>query len=466
MNILKKGFWKLIAPTILFLIGGIQSPVFGQESNLKSFYQLIQEAKDILVISVARVDGPQYGQKAIAKIDKSLKGKIRQRQIELPFLYRQWPQNGRMVTSGTHSKDLSFAAGKSYLVLVQMTDTKARRAGNPLLAKTAYEPIPTNQYALFDLAVGGDFVQWECAELLKISRERNAATRLKLLSAMLGNTNPTLRADAADAVADFNTREACDLLLKALKSDSSPLVRGRIARRLSGYTGDQVMQTLITAARLDEVSDVREAAILSLSKQGSKDAVPALLALYPNSNDKFKLLILSALQALSDPNALSSLINFFGSAKDVQTKIAILDAVSTIPTLDAPRFCIRVIDSQESVSVKMAAVHAVGASGFSELFPKLTEFISRPCTGNNRSFELLLIDALYKLGKPEMMLPVLRDYLSCSDNQIRKRAVMLMGTLKLKTAIAILQGHLKNETDSEVRAEVTNAIGRLNRTGR
>ncbi|NTV45165.1 MAG: HEAT repeat domain-containing protein [Chlorobiales bacterium] len=429
---------------------------------------MVQEAKDVLVISVTRVDGPLFGQKASAKIEKSLKGQVRQPQIELPFFYHMWPQGSQMVGTTPPSKDIVFAHGKRYLVLIQKTNLQARKSGNPNLAKTTYEVIPIHQdgqNTFFDLS-SNDFILSETADLLKISSERNSGAKVKMLTAMLASSNASVRADAADALADFNTKEIGELLLKTLKSDSNPTVRARIVRRLQAYSGDQVTQTLINTAKLDQVPGVREAAIISLSKRGSKDAVPALLALFPNSNDHFKSVILTALQALPDANALPSLINFFNSSKDVRIKAEILDAVSTIPTLDAPRFCIRVLDSKESIPVKMAAVHAIGVSGFSEFFPKLTEYISHPCSGSNTPFELLLIDALYKLGKPEMVLPVLRDYLSCSDTEIRKRSVLLMGALKLKSAIPILQGQLRSETNPAVKTDIVKVIGKLKSSGR
>lgn len=469
MNILKKTFWRLIAPTVLILITFVlQSPVCAEDVGPKSYYRLVQDAKDVLVISITKVDGPLFGQKATAKIEKSLKNQIRQPQIELPFFYHMWPQGSNMVGSTPPSKDITFAQGKRYLVLIQKTDLQARKNGNPLLAKTPFEVIPAlqdGQSTSFDLTTN-DFMLSETSDLLKISTERSADAKVKLLTALLGNANASVRADATDALADLKTKEIGELLLKTLKSDSSPIVRARIARRLQAYSGDQVTQTLINTAKLDQVPDVREAAIISLSKRGSKDAVPALIALFPNSDDHFKLIILDALQALPDANALPSLINFFNSSKDVRVKAATLDAISVIPTLDAPRFCIRVLDGKESIPVKMAAVHAVGVSGFSEFFPKLTEYISHPCSGTNAPFELLLIDALYKLGKPEMVLPVLRDYLSCSDTEIRKRSVLLMGALKLKAALPILQGQLKTEANPVVKAEVVKVIARLKSSGK
>lgn len=92
---------------------------------------IIKEASDIVIIKINRIEGENYGEKAIAHVERSFKGTVQSDSIELPFVYRSWPIGKGSFMENTGSLPLSFNIGDRYVALIQ----KWHRSLNPYAAE-------------------------------------------------------------------------------------------------------------------------------------------------------------------------------------------------------------------------------------------------------------------------------------------------------------------------------------------
>src|SRR5262245_55384370 len=106
---------------------GLASSAASACQVFRRFLELLREADSVVIVRVERAMGDPdcYCQKAVALVERSLKGDIRAGQIELPFVYGTWPADGRpgshAMVSDSSAVPITFEVGMRYLLLLERT---------------------------------------------------------------------------------------------------------------------------------------------------------------------------------------------------------------------------------------------------------------------------------------------------------------------------------------------------------
>jgi hypothetical protein len=130
-----------------------------------SWYTLIKDASDIVIIKVNHIEGKEYGKKAVVHIERSFKGTVQSDTIELPFVYASWPVGNGAFESVTETIQISFKTGERYVALIQ----KWHKGSNPYAAETQYEVIDYPKATLFTIKDNNDPELREMEQLLDIA---------------------------------------------------------------------------------------------------------------------------------------------------------------------------------------------------------------------------------------------------------------------------------------------------------
>ncbi|HMD13732.1 MAG TPA: hypothetical protein VKI62_03830, partial [Bacteroidota bacterium] len=176
----------------------------------ESYYTLIKQAVDILIIRVDRIQGEKFSEKAIAHVERSLKGKIQQDSIDLPFIYKSFPiGNGNMEGVGD-IVPVSFEVGKEYVVLLRKSDTIP--FGHQKIAKTEYQVMQYFHRTFFEISDTTDHRLSEIEQMINITNEHNIINEAKSLLPFLSSDSSYLRLDAVEALVDLRYEGATDQL--------------------------------------------------------------------------------------------------------------------------------------------------------------------------------------------------------------------------------------------------------------
>ena len=137
----------------------------------------------------------------------------------------------------------------------------------------------------------------------------------------LSNPNPQLRERALNGIGQFDTPEALDGIVRALR-DSSPDVRQRALRLVSTKISrpsdiSKYTDTFISLTG-DSVSDVRQAAASALGDSRDPKAIPTLTALLKDPQRPQSAA--RALGQIADPSSIDALTAALKDAEDPEVR--------------------------------------------------------------------------------------------------------------------------------------------------
>jgi hypothetical protein len=281
----------------------------------RSYYSLIKDAADILIIKVNRIAGEPYGEKAVAHVERSYKKNVHSDSIELPFVYSSWPTGKKNeMASVSEIIPVSFEDGKRYVVLVR----KSRQTfyDNPHAAKTEYEVVNYPNATYFKINDDKDSRVLRIEQLLKTADENDAEAKSDSLLAMIHSNDNGKRNDAIEALIDLKSEKATDAFIAVLRNDPDSTVRYTAARGLGYLHSDSIVSVLMESLQKEKVNFVKYQIIVSLGERRAKIAAPMLLKLYETELYDNRNAILETISALGDSTVVPSLIHLFSIDQD------------------------------------------------------------------------------------------------------------------------------------------------------
>jgi len=193
----------------------------------------------------------------------------------------------------------------------------------------------------------------------------------------LGSADPEVRRRATAAIADVSSREAGDLMLRAL-GDSDWRVR-KEASSVAAALGpvDVLLDKLTTALFPGDNVGLRNAVVETLAAYG-RSAIPAVTRVLDRLDADGKKLAAEVLGRAHDPMALPALESLYTDA-DPNVRTAALEAVADIGTLAldaASRMLLGALDAEDT-HLRLAALEGLNRLGIVVPWEKL-----RPLTGH------------------------------------------------------------------------------------
>jgi HEAT repeat protein len=193
----------------------------------------------------------------------------------------------------------------------------------------------------------------------------------------LGSADPEVRRRATAAIAEVSSREAGDLMLRAL-GDSDWRVR-KEASSVAAALGpvDVLLDKLTTALFPGDNVGLRNAVVETLASYG-RSAIPAVTRVIDRLDADGKKLAAEVLGRAQDPMALPALESLYIDA-DPNVRTAALEAIADIGTLAvdaASRMLLGALDAEDT-HLRLAALEGLNRLGIVVPWEKL-----RPLTGH------------------------------------------------------------------------------------
>ncbi len=420
-----------------------------------SYYRLVEGASDILIIKVVRIEGEQFGKKAIAHVDRSFKGTIQSDSIELPFIYRRWPTGKNTYESVSTTVPASFQVGKRYVVLLRRWHHGAN-FDNPHVAKTEYEVFNYPKRTVFEITDDNDPRILEIEQLLKIVDENDPEGRIDSLLSMIHSVREESRVNAVEALTDLRAEKAAAAFIYVLRNDPDSTVRYSAALGLGYLHSDSIVSALMECLQKEKVGFVRYRIIGSLGMRRAKIAAPILLGLYETQGYDLRNVILETVSELGDSTVVPSLIHIFSIDQDLQHRHLIAQIIASFHTPRANEFSSALLDTAEIYWLKSAVMDGWAESAYTKGFNQIAKWASIPCASGDypskskaeiQGLMFPLLNAVEKLGTPEQIASTLKIYSNCNDPAIRRMAVHILREQMAKD----ITTKLREEIEAEIK---------------
>lgn len=313
-------------------------------------------------------------------------------------------------------------------------------------------------------------------DIAKLAEKADIKGLVRVLSR---EKDATLRAAAAQALADLAAAEALDGLVVAL-SDPAPEVRQAVVGALAALGGEAVVEPLVGAAQ-DADEAVAQAAARALGALGDARAVQPLLALAEGERPYLRELAVEALAALGEP-AMEALARLLLSAAEPErergralfgrvgeaalpflgrllkadqrdTRWRAVEAVARIAGQAATAMLVDALGDSDYF-VQQAAQEALVARG-EEALPLLCEALSRPSTTLRRE----AIAVLERIGSPLAFEPLLK-MLEPEAAAVRREAMKALAAVGGARAVEPIGAFLQ-DIDLMVRRTAVEALAAM-----
>lgn len=174
------------------------------------------------------------------------------------------------------------------------------------------------------------------------------------LLARLNDSNPAVRADAAQGLGALKERSASQKL-KQLTGDLDPNVRRSAAAALVALADETMLKQFVKALR-DPSAKVVTGAAIALGEAGYKDAVPQLLKAYRTEHPRIAAAVAVALGRLGQAEAVPWL------TAAVKTGLAPLEAAEALGRIGDPAAARILVDQliHRSAQIRASAARALG----------------------------------------------------------------------------------------------------------
>jgi hypothetical protein len=418
-----------------------------------SYYKLIKEASDIVIIKVVRIEGEQYGEKAISHVERSFKGRIQSDSIELPFIYTSRLTEKNIIQSVTETMPISFEVGKRYVAF----PVKWHRWNfNPHGAETEYEVLNYPKNTFFEFTDNKDPRILEVEDLLKITYESDSNAKVDSLLLLIQSKGKETRIDAIEALVDLKAERSAEAFISVLRNDPDSTVRYSATLGLGFIHSDSIVITLMDCLQKEKVGLVRNQIIRSLEMQRAKKAIPMLLGLYESEGYDDRSAILTTVSALGDSTVVPSLLHFFSIDQDLQHRHMMAQTISFFHTPEADEFSTTLLDTTQRYWLKTAVMAGWSESGYTKGFNQIAKWTFVPCAPGEHPSKAMaemqglmypLLNAIGKLGTPEQIASTVKVYANCNDPFIRQQAVRILKEQMAKD----ISTKLRNEIEEEIK---------------
>jgi aminopeptidase N len=184
-----------------------------------------------------------------------------------------------------------------------------------------------------------------------------------------------IRANAADTLGQLGGASASKLLLAALDSNDKPWVRSRVASALGNFKDDAAAAAKLNSiAKQDDSYRARAAALQALGRLKVPDAFATLqAAVAADSPDGFlRNAALRSLGSLGDDKAVPLLLQWSAVGKPIDSRTAAINSLGRLQK-DNKDITIQIAAylTEPHFSVRIAAIHALGARGDASAIPAL-----------------------------------------------------------------------------------------------
>lgn len=438
----------------VFLIGlasvvGFQPHALGRQWAYASYFSLIKEASDILIVRVARIEGREYGEKAVASVERVLKGEMKQDSIELPFVYKSWRGENNTFVTESEVMPVSFEQGKRYLVMLIKGH---RKAFNPFSAQTEYQVINYPKRTFFEISDDNDPHLKEVRRLLTIGKDTEESRRVDSLLVLLKSDSSDVRSDAIEALVDLKAEKATDTFIAVLRSDPNANVRYWAARALGYPHSEKILEVLLECLRKEKVGYVRYQLVRTLCARNAKTQLPMLLERYEREEYDVRNAILGTASIMGDSTNVRRLIHLFMLDGDPQHRHQIARIIARFHSSEADEFSSALLDTAERFWYKTAVMDGWSSSAYVKGFDRIARWTSVPCASQDarsradtQFLALSLVRAVGKLGSPQQIASTLKIYSSCEDNAIRQQAVRILKEQLSKDLSAQLSRTIEEE---------------------
>jgi len=419
-----------------------------------SYYKLIKEASDIMIIKVNRIEGEEYGKKAIAKIEKSFKKTIQSDSIALPFVYKSWPTGENSYQSVSETMPVSFEVGKRYIVFLVKWH---RNNHNPHAAETEYEVINYPKRTFFKIEEDNDPRILHIEQLLKIADQKESEARIDSFFSLIHSKYKEARIDAIEALYELKIEKAAEVFMLILRDDPDQEVRSSAALGLGYLHSDSIANTLLECLIKEKSENVKYEIISSLGMLRVKKAAPELLGLYETEGYNIRNTILSTVSRLRDSTVVPTLLHLFLIDRDRQHQRLMAEIIASFHTPQADEFSSALLDTTRNYYLKGAVMSGWAQSDYTKGFNQIVKltfnqdlYIENPSKskGDLQGLMFPLLYAIEKLGSPDQIASVLKVFSNYSDAAIREHAVRLLKKQLTKD----INTKLREEIEAEIKS--------------
>ncbi len=412
---------------------------------------IIKEASDIVIIKINRIEGENYGEKAIAHVERSFKGTVQSDSIELPFVYRSWPIGKGSFMENTGSLPLSFNIGDRYVALIQ----KWHRSLNPYAAETQYEVINYPKATLFKIKNENDSRLLEKERLLTIANISDISVQIDSLVSMTKNNKNEIRVDAIEALIDLKAEKAVEAFISLLRSDTDVQVRFSAAHRLGFLHSDSIVSSLLECFKKEKSNLVKFGIIGSLGMQKSAKAAPILLGNYEMEGYDIQNNILEAVSRCADSTVAPILLHLFSIDKDNQHRHIMAQTIASLHTPETDRFSSDLLANDNTYWFKSAVITGWTESGYTKGYDQIVKWAWVLCASGDQNSNIgpkvpglmfTVLVAVEKLRTPGQILSTLKEFANCNDSGI------------LQNALGILKEQLNKKIPPELREKIEEEI--------
>ncbi len=326
-----------------------------------------------------------------------------------------------------------------YRVLPCLRDEQARAAvGDALLVAAAEVKEPNAIKAAFGLL--GQFGRPDCAAALAdlaraqerqeyftpavyaladIGGPEAAGELARLLSERAGNDGD--EAVLLNAIGRCDTPEKSAAMvagLVPLTSRETPVeVRLAAIRALGATRAPEAVARLTEVLKTADAMEVREAAIVSLSRVGNEEAVETLLRMRREGGDT-AILAGRALENVNLPEAVPALVRALPAEDDEQVRVRMVTALGKIGSREAvPALRERFSADGETPSVRGRSARALAEIGDVESLDSMLDVLKKPPAADEGNLRLEIVFALqafvsHEAARPDLLqkaVPVLRE---------------------------------------------------------
>lgn len=278
---------------------------------------------------------------------------------------------------------------------------------------------------------------------------------IEVLSAIVQQQSPMLRCHAAEALGEIGDSKGLKALALALEDEDSN-VRVNAASAMLKIPDERMAKPLIKALS-DTDPQVRMCAAITLGNCGDKSAVPHLVKLLDEDDGGIVVAACESLGKLGDKTSVNRLIELLVPPEEGQDPTILsktIDSIRRIRTPEAVPALLDLLDTEDPV-IRQKVVEAIGQCGD----PRAAEHLEQ-VMAEDRAEEVraAAAKALGELGDPESA-AALEQALQDTFN-IRVKAVISMGQLKVETLVPTLTRLLKDQSP-EIRFHSALAIAEI-----
>lgn len=279
----------------------------------------------------------------------------------------------------------------------------------------------------------------------------------------LKSPDPYVRRQAAEQLGNLRDPKAIPHLKKLL-TDENPFVRQTAVDSLGLIRSKEVLDDILFVLSNDKEVQVRQSAVVALGYIGSTDekVVSLLTKLLEDENESLsiKYAVCNTLSILRSTQPVSVLIDLFENTQDISLKKAVIYTLGKITHPDgitALRNSIeRNVKNEELLKDIVRVLIDISDKESVEKFKLLYS-----TTGISLNLKFYLAYGLAKLNKDTSVLPLIKNSLKSSNEEVKNLAIDAIRFIGDKESLILLKEMQKKETSPYTKQLIELAIKQL-----